>query len=158
LKAAATLCTEFGCVRDVDGLKHLLARAAATLNAKGVVVWLGTTDGADLRPLVAHGYPAQVLGRMAAIPKSADNAAAAAYRSGSMQIVHARPGEASAALVAPLLSTDGCIGALTAEVASGGERSESVQSLAVIFAAQLAGVLAAAAQPESSTAPRAASL
>jgi hypothetical protein len=158
LKAAAALCTEFGRVRDADGLKQLLARAAGALDAKGLVVWLGTADGADLRPLVAHGYPSQVLGRMPAIPKSADNAAAAAYRTGSMQLVVARAGESSGALVAPLLSADGCIGALTAEIAHGREQSESVQSLAVIFAAQLAGVLSASAQPDSSASARAASL
>ena len=58
-----------------------------------------------------------------------------------MQIVLAHPGESNGAVVAPLLSTDGCIGALSAEIRGGGESSESVQALAAIFAAQLAGVL-----------------
>jgi hypothetical protein len=78
---------------------------------------------------------------MSRIMRSADNAAAAAYRTGQMQIVLARPGESNGAVVAPLLSTDGCIGALSAEIRGGGESSESVQALAAIFAAQLAGVL-----------------
>ena len=46
--------------------------------------------------------------------------------------------------MAPILTADGRIGALSAEIRSGGETSESVQALASIFAAQLAGVLAAA--------------
>ena len=48
----------------------------------------------------------------------------------------------SGAVVAPLLSADGCIGALTAEIRSGGETSDSAQALAAIFAAQLVSVLA----------------
>jgi GAF domain-containing protein len=79
------------------------------------------------------------------VPRSADNAAAAAYRSGQLQIVLTRPGVAPGAVVAPLLAPDGCIGALTAEIRDGGETSEGVQALAAIFAAQLAGIVAASA-------------
>jgi hypothetical protein len=43
--------------------------------------------------------------------------------------------------VAPILGAQGCIGALSAEIRGGGEASESVQALAAIVAAQLAGVL-----------------
>ena len=142
LKTAADLCTEFGRVRNVDDLTTLLARTADALEASGLVVWLGTGPGGDLRPAIAHGYPPQTLARMPSIPRSADNAAAAAYRTGSLQIVLARPGASSGAIVAPLLSPDGCIGALTAEIKGGAETSDTVQSLAAIFAAQLAGVLA----------------
>ena len=53
---------------------------------------------------------------MSRILRSADNAAAAAYRTGQLQIVLARPGESNGAVVAPLLSADGCIGALSAEI------------------------------------------
>jgi hypothetical protein len=83
-----------------------------------------------------------MVARMPAVPQSADNAAAAAYRSGTLQIVHSRPGGTNGAVVAPILSADGCVGALSAEIRSGGETSQSVQSLASIFAAQLAGILA----------------
>jgi hypothetical protein len=48
-------------------------------------------------------------------------------------------------LVAPLLAPEGCIGALSAETRNGGEGSDAVQALAVIFAAHLAGVFATAA-------------
>jgi GAF domain-containing protein len=82
------------------------------------------------------------------VPRKADNAAAAAYRSGTLQIVLSRPGGSSGAVVAPILTADGCIGALSAEIRSGGETSEGVQALAAIFAAQLAGVLAAAPAAE----------
>jgi hypothetical protein len=148
LKAAAQLCTDFGRVSDLDELRGLVARAADVMDATGLVVWLGDAAGGDLRPVIAHGYSNQVLARMPAVPRSADNAAAAAYRVGQLQIVLARPGSASGAVAAPLLSSEGCIGTLSAEIRGGGETSDSVQALATIFAAQLAGVIATT--PEAS--------
>jgi CHASE3 domain sensor protein len=145
LTTAADLCTEFGRVRDLGDLKHTLGRAAAALDASGLVVWIGSTSGADLQPMVSHGYTSQIVARMPSVPRSADNAAAAAYRTGSLQIVLSRPGGAPGALVAPLLAADGCIGALSAEIRGGGEGSEGVQALATIFAAHLASVFAATA-------------
>ena len=127
-----------------------MARAADVMDASGLVVWLGDAAGGDLRPVIAHGYSNQVLARMPAVPRSANNAAAAAYRAGQLQIVLARPGSASGAIAAPLLSSAGCIGTLSAEIRDGGEASDSVQALAAIFAAQLAGVLATTPRPPSS--------
>ena len=148
LKAAAQLCTDFGRVSDLEELRTLLARAADLMDASGVVVWLGDRAGGDLRPVLAHGYSPQMIARMPNVPRSANNAAAAAYRAGKLQIVLARPGSASGAIVAPLLSSEGCIGALSAEIRGGGETSDSVQALATIFAAHLAGVRATT--PEAS--------
>jgi hypothetical protein len=147
LKAAALLCTEFSRVNHLDALTNLLGRAADLMDASGLVVWIGSAEGADLRPVLAHGYSAQTLVRMPAVPCSASNAVAAAYRAGALQIVSARPGASSGAIAAPLLAPEGCIGALTAEIKDGGETSDSVQALATIFAAQLAGVLVASAAP-----------
>src|SRR2546425_1230308 len=145
LRTTAALCTDFGRVRDLSDLKDLLARVAAAMDASGVVVWLGSASGVDLQPIVSHGYSPAVIARMPSVPRSADNAAAAAYRTSALQIVLSRPGGSAGALVAPLLSPEGCIGALSAEVRNGGEGSEAIQALAVIFAAQLAGVFAATA-------------
>jgi CHASE3 domain sensor protein len=127
LKAAAELCTDFGRVNDLEGVSASLARAAEIMEATGLIVWLGDASGADLRPVLAHGYSAQVLARMPDVPRSADNAAAAAYRTGVLQIVLARPGTSAGAIVAPLLSPEGCIGTLSAEITGGGEASDSVQ-------------------------------
>jgi len=149
LKAAASLATDFGRVRDADEMTQLLGRAATLMDASGVVIWLGTTTGTELAPMLAHGYGAQALSRMPRMPRSADNAAAAAYRTGQMQIVLARPGGNPGALVAPILAADGCIGALSAEIQGGGEASESVQALSTIVAAHLATVLAASRPAES---------
>jgi hypothetical protein len=149
LKAAASLATDFGRVRDADEMTQLLGRAATLMDASGVVIWLGTTTGAELAPMLAHGYNAQALSRMPRVPRSADNAAAAAYRTGQMQIVLSRPGGNPGALVAPILAPDGCIGALSAEIQGGGEASESVQALSTIVAAHLATVLAGSRPAES---------
>jgi hypothetical protein len=156
LKAAAELCTMFGTLRDVSDLQSLIGQAATLIDASGLIVWLGSATGADLRPVVAHGYSSEALDRMRAIPRSADNAAAQAYRSGRLQIVLARPGVSPGAVVVPLLSPDGTIGALTAEITGGAEASDSVQALASIFAAQLATVLApsAGAADQSQDAPQ----
>jgi hypothetical protein len=80
---------------------------------------------------------------MAGVPRGANNAVANAYRGGHMQIVLARPGVSSGAVVAPLLSPVGCVGALTAEIRGGGETSDATQAFAAIFASQLANVVAA---------------
>ena len=146
LKAATDVATEFGRVRDLDELTRVLGRAAEVMDASGLMVWMGSATGGDLRPVLAHGYSAAMIARIPPVPRSADNAAASAYRSGTLQIVLSRPGGSSGAVVAPILSADGCIGALSAEIRSGGETSESVQALAAIFAAHLAGVLTAPAR------------
>ena len=141
-KAATDVVTDFGRVRNLGELTQVLGRAAEVMDASGLMVWIGSATGDDLRPALAHGYSKEMMARMPPVPRSADNAAAAAYRLGTLQLVASRPGGASGAVVAPILSADGCIGALSAEIRSGGETSESVQALASIFAAQLAGVLA----------------
>ena len=152
LRTTADLATDFGRIRDLPDLHRLLARAADVMDASGVVVWLGTTGGADLQPVAAHGYTAHAVARMPSVPRAANNAAAAAYRTGSMQIVLSRPGGATGALVAPILAPDGCIGALSAEIRHGGEGSETIQAMASIFAAHLAGVFAATAtEPRTGT-------
>jgi len=149
MKAAADLATDVGRARDFDDLARLIARAAELMDAKGVVVWVGGVSGADLKPVLAHGYPPQLLARMPSVPRGGDNAAAKAYRTGTLQSVLSRPGESNGALVAPILTADGCIGAVSAEIKSGGEGSEPIQSLAVLFAAQLANVISAAPAVEA---------
>jgi GAF domain-containing protein len=134
--------TDLGRVRDVQDFSGLLARVADLLDASGLIVWMGNTAGADLRPVLAHGYTPRVLARIPPVPRLANNAAAAAYRSGLLQIVLASPGGAAGAVVAPIISVDGCIGALSAEIRGGAETSESLQALAAILAAQLANVVA----------------
>jgi len=141
-KTAATLATDFGRIRDLDDLTRVLGRAAEAMDASGLMVWMGGTGGAELRPVLAHGYSADMLARIPPVPRSADNAAAKAYRAGTLQIVLARPGKSTGAVVAPILSSNGCIGALSAEIRHGAETSETTQALATMFAAHLSTVVA----------------
>ena len=64
LKAAAELCTDFGCVRDINDLQLLLARAGDMMDAAGLVVWLASAAGADLQPVLTHGYSDRVRARL----------------------------------------------------------------------------------------------
>jgi len=157
IKSASEICTDLGRVADQNDLVKLLGRAADLIDASGLVVWVGNTSGGDLRPALAHGYAPQAVAKMPAVPKSANNAAAAAYRTGALQIVLARPGASNGALVAPLLTADGCIGALSAEIKGRGETSDTTQSLTVLLAAQLASVLAPVTVAEAPVADRIAS-
>ena len=150
LARIASICTEFGRVQHGEQLQQLVERAADVMQARGLIVWLGNRDGDDLRPVLAHGYSDSTLTRLAPITRHSDNATAAAYRTGETQIVRARPNEAQGAIAAPLLGSDGCIGALTAEITEyGAEESDRVRALATILASQLAGVLATAAESRS---------
>jgi hypothetical protein len=141
---AAALATDFGRVRDSRELEGLLGRAAEALDASGIVVWMGSAEGTTLQPALVHGYSPQTIARIQAMPRSSDNAAAAAYRSGTLQIVLARPGGGNGAVAAPILSADGCVGVFSAEIRGGAETSQGVQALAVIIAAHLASVVAIA--------------
>lgn len=157
LTPLADICTGFGRVRDAGDIATLLAQGADLLHARGLIVWLGSTTGADLRPVLAHGYSEATLARIPTLARTADNAAAHAYRDAQVQVVPSRPGGSQGAIVAPLLSADGCIGALTAEIRDGEEALDSTRALAVILASQLAGVLATAADAAQANAePRSA--
>jgi hypothetical protein len=153
LRAAADVCVEIARATTAAELTQLLSRTADIVDATGMVVWLGDYTGGDLRLVLAHGYSESVISRMATIPRGADNAAAAAYRTGKLQIVLKRPGSANGALAAPLLTAERCVGALTAEIQSGSEVSEAVQAVTTLVAAQLTGIVAAslaAAAPNES--------
>jgi len=140
LRAAADLAVAFGKVNEAGELEKLMTRTADVLDASGIVVWMGNSVGGDLRPVLTHGYSSQVVSRMTKVARGADNAAAAAYRTGEMQIVPSRPGFRGA-VVAPILRADGCVGALSAEIQDGGEIADGVQAVAAIIAAQLGCVL-----------------
>jgi hypothetical protein len=136
LRAASLLCTDLGRVSDVEELRGLVGRAAELMDASGLIVWMSAPDGSQLLPALSHGYASDFLSRLPPLARSADNAAASAYRTGQLQLVLARPGASNGAIVAPVLSPSGCVGVMSAEIRGGGETSESVQALAAIFAAQ----------------------
>ena len=142
LRVAADLCTDLCKVTDTSEFPELLARAAALMNATGVIIWVRDSSGHALRPAIGHGYPARALAQMGSIPEDGNNATAAAYRSARMQVVE-RDDTKSGALAAPLLAANSCVGVLSAELRAGWESSEAVQATAAIMAAQLATLLSA---------------
>lgn len=140
LVAAADVCTAIARVTSVEALPGLLARVAAVLDAPGIIVWMGAGD--DLFAAAAHGYGPRVLSRLGPIGRGSNNATAAAWRSGELQVV---PSDviANGAVAAPMFGVDACVGVLAAEVRNGGESDQATQAVMTMIAAQLAAVIAA---------------
>jgi hypothetical protein len=147
LGAAADVCVAISRIASSAELPALLARVAAVLDASGVIVWMNV--GEELFPVTSHGYDPRVVARLGSIPKSADNATAASWRSGEVKIV---PGDliSDGAIAAPMFRLDTCIGVLAAEVRHGRENDADVRAVISLISAQLASVLAAWS-PESTT-------
>jgi hypothetical protein len=137
LDAVAGLCSALARVQDMRELPGLLERTARTLDATGVIVWMPDGPQGTLRPVLSHGYASLALSRMGVIHPGADNATAAAYRTKSVVVV---PSDvlASGAVVAPLMSAEGCSGAMAVELREGVEPTPQVKAVATILAAQLA--------------------
>lgn len=141
LAAAARLCTDLARVHDTSELQELLARAAALLDATGIVVWMGSQEGDVLWPAFSHGYSPQSLAKMQALPRDGSTPVSMAFRKGLMEVVPAADRN-SGAIVAPILTASGCVGAMAVEVPHGAERSDAAQALSSIVAAQLATLVA----------------
>jgi len=140
LAGIAALCSDLSRVLDTRALPGALERTAHLLNASGVVIWVADPDGRELTPVMAHGYPQNILSRLGTISKEAENATAAAFRTGVVQIVKAdafSPG----AIAAPLLCPSGPLGVMAAELLQDGERRDATRAAATIVAAQLAMLL-----------------
>lgn len=140
LGATAAVCTDISRLSASTQLPDLLGRAAAVIDAAGIIVWMGAGD--DLFAAAAHGYDQRVVSRLGAIPRSADNATAAAFRSGEPRAV---PGDmmTNGAIVAPMFGPDGCVGVLAAEVRNGREADDATRAVTAMIAAQLATVVTA---------------
>ena len=139
-KVVATLCTELSRVDDTMALPPLLERAAAVLDAAGIILWIADPDGRELNPVLAQGYPQHLVNRLGTIPRGAENATAAAYRTGMLQTVFGN-GTSNGAIAAPLLTCGGCVGVMAAEVKGDTERLEANLAAATILAAQLASLV-----------------
>ena len=139
LAVAADLCTAIARLTTADHVPVLLKRAASILDASGVVVWMAA--GEELFAAAAFGYQPQVISRLGPISRAAINATAAAWRTGTLQVV---TGElvAHGALVAPMLGSDRCIGVLAVEQPAGREEDTATRAVTTMFAAQLAAALA----------------
>lgn len=141
LRLAAEVCTELGRLSSTSELPALLARASTLLNASGIIVWVRAPAGDTLQAAIGHGYPSATLSRLGAIHRDDDNAVAAAFRAGQLQVVTG-DGQANGAIVAPLLSSTSCVGVMSAELLNGWETSDAVRATASILAAQLTTLVA----------------
>lgn len=137
LAAAARLCGDLARVKEGSELPALLARAAELLDASGIVVWMLGTEGTVLRPAVSHGYSDHTLAKMKALSGRAENAVSVAFRTGRMEVVRGAK-DRNGAVVSPINTPAGCVGAMAAEVRHGAESSPDIQAVAAIVAAQLA--------------------
>lgn len=140
LGEAAAVCTAISRITNAGALPEVLARAAAVIDAAGIIVWLSAGD--ELFAATAHGYSANALGRMGPIARTMDNATAAAWRLGEMRVV-AGDVMSNGAIVAPMFGPERCVGALAAEVQHGRETDPAVQAVTSMIAAQLASIVAA---------------
>jgi hypothetical protein len=133
----ASLCVDLARVADTRALPNLLDRAASILDAHGIILWIADPDGRELNAIFAQGYPLQLVNRLGTIPKDAQNATAAAFRTALLQTVKSdqiSPG----AIAAPLVTAGGCVGVMAAEVKHQAEQQELTLAAATIVAAQLA--------------------
>lgn len=142
MRAVADVCTKLGCAREVHELRSALEDASKVLDAAGLILWMPDARRTTLTPVFTHGYSDEVLARLPVLFTDADNATAAAFRTHTTCIVntsHFRYG----AVVAPLLTPNGCTGVLALELRNGAEQREDVRASVAILAAQmstLAGV------------------
>jgi CHASE3 domain sensor protein len=141
LLRTAQLCRELARVDDSRDLPGLLERAAKVIDATGIIVWVAEPSRQAMSPALSHGYESKTVSRMGSIHRDANNAAAAAYRSCEVRTV-AGDAYTSGAVIVPLMTSEGCVGVMSAEMRSGAEKDESSQALATIFASQLATLVA----------------
>ena len=141
LICTAQLCSELSRVVDPRQLSSLLARAAKVIDATGIIIWVAEPSRQALVPAISHGYEPGIVMRMGNIHRDANNAAAAAYRTAATRTVSG-DASTSGAMIVPLMTSEGCVGVMSAEMRSGSEKDESSQALASIFAAQLATLVA----------------
>lgn len=138
LQSTADVSADLARLTDPESLPQVLQRIGGILDARGVIVWMD--NGETLIAAAAHGYDAAVLQRIPPIARAADNATAAAWRTGMPRTVPADD-TGYGAIVAPMAGPSGCLGVLAAEVRGGREGDAAVQSVALILASQLASVL-----------------
>jgi hypothetical protein len=133
----ASLCADLARVVDTRALPSLLDRTAEILDASGIILWIADPDGRELNPIFAQGYPNELVNRLGTIPRDAENATAAAFRTSLLQTVLA-DSISGGAIAAPLVTPGGCVGVMAAEVRHDSERQDEKLAAATIVAAQLA--------------------
>ena len=152
LPAAAAVCTRLARARDANDLEALLDEMRRLLDARGIIVW--RADATRLAAVAGSGYSPELLSQLPTVGREAENATAAAFRSGDATIVNSAE-SSNGAIVAPSIAPEGIVGVLAIEVPPRRERESSAQSVAAIWAAQLAPLLASARAEDSAERKRA---
>lgn len=140
LAEAAAVCVDLARLSDSAEISKLLERAASVLNASGIVVWMASENRGELFPAAAAGYDDRLLSRVGSIPRDASNLTAAAFREGTARTSPSSDSQA-AALAVPLVTPDGPVGVLSAELKAVPQVDGSRLAVATIFAAQLSMLL-----------------
>jgi transcriptional regulator with XRE-family HTH domain len=140
LTSLAQLCARIGSAQALHEVAPVLEDALDLIDAVGLVLWLGDHDSGFLTPVLALGYSNNLIARLPRVPRDADNAIAAAVRSGETKIVDGSDVKTGAVAV-PVVTAGGCVGALAVELRSRGERRAFVCAFASILTAQLAGLV-----------------
>jgi cytoskeletal protein RodZ len=143
LSVVAHLCSRLARIDETRDLAPLLHDVATAVDAVGLMVWVWDPQSAVLTPTLQDGYSEEVLAQLPNLSREARNATAAAFRTAQTCIVSGG-GDASDALVVPLMTHQGCVGVLAMELPQGSARIESIRALATILAAQMARVVGAA--------------
>ena len=122
---------------DTGALSGVLDRAAAAINATGVIVWIASNDGNTLSPVASHGFDQKLVTRIGRIARDSANLTAMAFRE-NVPRVSAATSTAPAALAVSLCGPTGPVGVLSVELKPDVPADEARVALATIFAAQLA--------------------
>lgn len=136
LQLAARICTDFSRIEEIGQIPPLLQDSTRLLRAIGLIVWVWEGSTSELTPMFTQGYSEYVLTLLPRVSRESDNATAAAFRTAQTTVVTSTE-HTSGALVVPLLSPAGCIGALAIELTDGAERQQPVRALANFMAAEL---------------------
>jgi hypothetical protein len=143
LLAAAHLCTKLGQADAESDVTLLLKEASRVLDAIGLIVWTWVPETGTLTPSISDGYSDRVLSQLPTVRRDADNATAAAFRSGQTCAVAGADG-ATSALAVPVMAPSGCVGVLAVELRNGSEQAAPIRAVATMFAAQIGRLLEAA--------------
>lgn len=146
LKSVAEICADLSALTDIGALSGALARASEVLGAKGLIVWVASSDGASLSPVSTHGFDARVVDRIGTIDRASANLTAEALRENAAK-TSAATATSGAALAVPLCGPTGPVGVLSAELQLGRDADEACVAVASILAAQLATLTAPLPMP-----------
>ncbi len=153
------ICSDMSSLADTGALSGVLERAAAAINATGVIVWIASDDGNTLSPVASHGFDEKLVTRIGRIARDSANLTAMAFRE-NVPRVSAATSTAPAALAVSLCGPTGPVGVLSVELKPDMPADEARVALATIFAAQLATLVdpipaapAAADAPDAPDAP-----